>query len=99
MGEIKHAILLLKVNIILIYFNIIYYLILIFNIIGSDISNHLQAEQIHRWKKEYPDWRMPEDKMSKKKIKGKGMPNFCGPNESKSCLESELNEKLTFISI
>ena len=27
---------------------------------------------------------MPEDKMSKKKVKGKDMPNFCGPNESKS---------------
>ena len=27
---------------------------------------------------------MPEDKMSKKKIQGKGMPNFCGPNESKT---------------
>ena len=26
---------------------------------------------------------MPEEKMSKKKIQGKGMPNFCGPNESK----------------
>ena len=27
---------------------------------------------------------MPEEKMSKKKIQGKGMPNFCGPNESKT---------------
>ena len=27
---------------------------------------------------------MTEEKMSKKKIQGKGMPNFCGPNESKS---------------
>lgn len=52
------------------------------NLIIKDISNHLQAEQIHRWKKEYPDWRMSEDKMTKKKVKGKGMPNFCGPNEN-----------------
>ena len=33
---------------------------------------------------------MPEEKMSKKKIQGKGMPNFCGPNESKSNLKSVL---------
>ena len=52
-------------------------------IIFLDISNYLQAEQINRWKKEYPEWRMPKETMKKKKNKGSNMPNFCGPNESK----------------
>jgi len=51
-------------------------------LIVKDISNYLQAEQINRWKKEYPEWRMSQATIKKKKNKGSNMPDFCGPNEN-----------------
>ena len=47
-----------------------------------DISGYIEADQVIRWKQEYPEWRMPKDKMKTKKLKGTNMPDFCGPNES-----------------
>ena len=42
-----------------------------------DVSGWLQAEQIVRWKAEYPEWRMDPQMMAKKTYKGKEMPYFC----------------------
>ena len=46
------------------------------------MTNYIATEQIHRWKKEYPNWRMSPLIMEKKENKGKNMPDFCGPNEN-----------------
>ena len=48
-----------------------------------DISGWIEAEQLIRWKSQYPEWRMSESKKKGKKITGRKLPNFCGPNESK----------------
>ena len=45
----------------------------------------IQVDQIERWKHEYPEWRKPESEQKKDdKIKGKEVPNFCGPDDSKN---------------
>lgn len=51
------------------------------NIKFLDITGWVEAEQMIRWKKEYPTWRLP--KTSRLKKRGKNMPNMCSPTESK----------------
>jgi len=49
----------------------------------KDITGWIEADQIERWKHEYPEWRKPEsDRKKDDKIKGKELPNFCGPNDN-----------------
>ena len=46
------------------------------------MTGYIATEQIHRWKSEYPSWRMSPLIMNNKKNKGLNVPDFCGPNES-----------------
>ena len=45
----------------------------------SDLTPLLQIQQLHRWKKLHPEWRMNAATMSKLGITGSNVPDICRP--------------------